>query len=108
MVLIENIETKKISAYTEIPTQLTSKNKCKLFYSHLGGYNYKNPFNLSEYRKPDGYTGAENANKAVKELKKMKNAHLYNIFISRIGSKKCPVKVKIAEKDFELADFILK
>ena len=51
-------------------------------------------FRLKEYRKFD-YTGHYNACHYARNLFKRKGSEKFEIFVARVGSKNCPIKVKI-------------
>ena len=94
VVLLRNKETGKITAYND-GHKILSNDMCMLFTKKMPyvGRNGDAKFSLKEYRKPDGYSGHERAHRVADDLRKKRNSELYDIFVSRTGSKNCPIKV---------------
>lgn len=94
VVLLRNKKTGMLCAYDDTKTVLSASH-VMLFTTRIP-YQAKNgKFSIKEYRRPDGYSGHEQATKTMKRLQEKGNADLYEMFVSRVGSKKCPIKVMI-------------
>ncbi len=95
VILVRVLATGKIGAYDHRTGKFT-KNKCSLFSNNPTSRGNR-PFTLKEYRNRNGSNAAP---KRVNHWLKynipdtFKDKTLYDMFIARVGSKKCPIKVK--------------
>jgi len=95
VVLLRNIKSKRLYAYVDAAKTKVSETQCQLFHTTPPYYSRPDLFDISRYRQPSGYNGSELALQSLEKVKKMKGAEDFEIFVSRIGSKKCPIKVKL-------------
>lgn len=95
-VLAKSVKSGEIFGYNVGKNSPISRTQLRIYAA--GDYEFRNKkFRLDEFRDCK-YKGFRDADEACVKLRGYKGSEKFEIFVVRIGSKKCPIKVKLDKR----------